>query len=380
MPGPVRAPLPSVTLRRSRYEGAHSPTRAPEGSQAPLRLPPSPPPPPPGPSPPPPSPPAEPLTPPCRMPASSRCLSPARGGLPAAHPCVCQTGHRRLRQPPRAVAPPPPVPAASPPLPPACPKLPPPSPPPLAPACQHHPLRSPPPAPPRLRPPASARRRPPPPPSAAVLPPPPTRPHPAAAAAVARLRRPPRPPPLARPVAHRPAAARRARGVRPRARRDSSRPGMLLRDGTPPCPSRPWPGRGPSCPGRTLRELLQKSAGPRPTRGPSPYHRRGAYARRLGAPRPARDSRVVWSCLLFSVALVLSARPLPRLPPARAFFESTFRSIVLCALAAGAHGPTRCSARCDARAVREGRRARPRRATTASRSRVRPRRSNLSPG
>ena len=93
MPGPVRAPLPSVTLRRSRYEGAHSPTRAPEGSQALLRLPPSPPPPPPAPAPPPPSPPAEPLTPPCRMPASSRCLSPARGGLPAAHPCVCQTGH-----------------------------------------------------------------------------------------------------------------------------------------------------------------------------------------------------------------------------------------------------------------------------------------------
>ena len=40
--GPVRAPLASVTLRRSRYEGAHSPTRAPEGSQALLRLPPSP--------------------------------------------------------------------------------------------------------------------------------------------------------------------------------------------------------------------------------------------------------------------------------------------------------------------------------------------------
>ena len=162
-----------------------------------------------------------------------------------------------------------------------------------------------------------------------------------------------------------------------RARRpDACAPRLLSSPVTLPCPSRPWPGRGPSCPGLTLRELLQKSAGPRPTRGPSPYHRRGAYARRLGAPRPARDSRVVWSCLLFSVALVLSARPLPRLPPARAFFESTFRSIVLCALAAGAHGPTRCSARCDARAVREGRRARPRRATTASRSHARPRRSN----
>ena len=346
MPGPVRAPLPSVTLRWSRYEGAHSPTRAPEGSQAPLRLPPSPPPPPPGPSPPPPSPPAEPLTPPCRMPASSRCLSPARGGLPAAHPCVCQTGHRRLRQPPRAVAPPPPVPAASPPLPPACPKLPPPSPPPLAPACQHHQLRSPPPAPPasaRRRPRNAApaiRRR-----AATTYSPAPRRcccscppPSPASTTAPRPARRPPH-----------------CRGPTRARRPDACAPRLLSSPVTLPCPSRPWPGRGPSCPGLTLRELLQKSAGPRPTRGPSPYHRRGAYARRLGAPRPARDSRVVWSCLLFSVALGLSARPLPRLPPARAFFESTFRSIVLCALAAGAHGPTRCSrSRCSRSRGRAG--------------------------
>ena len=109
---------------------------------------------------------------------------------------------------------------------------------------------------------------------------------------------------------------------------------------TLPCPGRPWPGRSPSCPGLTLRESLQKSAGPRPTRGPSPYHRRGAYARRLGAPRPARDSRVVLSCLLFSsVALVSSARPLPRLPPARAFFESTFRSIVAVCTSCGRARP-----------------------------------------
>ena len=36
---------------------------------------------------------------------------------------------------------------------------------------------------------------------------------------------------------------------------------------TPPCPSRPWPGQGPSCPGRTLL-VSQKLAGPCPTRGP----------------------------------------------------------------------------------------------------------------
>ena len=44
---------------------------------------------------------------------------------------------------------------------------------------------------------------------------------------------------------------------------------------TPPCPSRPWPGRGPSCPGRTRRESCRKS---RPAHAqpaaPSPYHRR----------------------------------------------------------------------------------------------------------
>jgi hypothetical protein len=134
-----------------------APARAPDGSQALLRLPPSTPPPPPGPSPPPPSPPAEPLTPLCRMPASSRCLSPARGGLPAAHPCVCQTGHRRLRQPPRAVAPPPP--------------------------CRHHLLARPPPL--LLQLPASVARldhRPPPGPS------PPALPRPDARAAPGRVR------------------------------------------------------------------------------------------------------------------------------------------------------------------------------------------------
>ena len=277
MPGPVRAPLPSVTLRRSRYEGAHSPTRAPEGSQAPLRLPPSPPPPPPGPSPPPPSPPAEPLTPPCLMPASSRCRSPARGGWPAAHPCVCQTGHRRLRQPPRAVAPPPPVPAASPPLPPACPKLPPPSPPPLAPACQHHQLRSPPPAPPRLRPPPllAAALGTPPPPSAAV-PPPPTRPPAAAAAAAARRLSPASttaPRPARRPLHCRgPTRARCPDACAPRL---LSSPACCCATVTPPCPSRPWPGRGPSCPDRTRRESCRKSrsAHAQPA-APSPYHRR----------------------------------------------------------------------------------------------------------
>jgi hypothetical protein len=251
-----------------------APARAPDGSQALLRLPPSTPPPPPGPSPPPPSPPAEPLTPLCRMPASSRCLSPARGHTyvcvrqdTAAYASPLEPPHRPRRSllPCRRC----PSPARSSP--------------------RRRRRRSPSPAntspttrsdrprrcPLASAPPASARRRPPPPPSAAVLPPPPTRPHPAAAAAVARLRRPPRPPPLARPVAHCPAAARRARGVRPRARRDSSRPGMLLRDGTPPCPSRPWPGRGPSCPGRTCRESCRKS---RPAHAqpaaPSPYHRR----------------------------------------------------------------------------------------------------------
>ena len=280
MPGPVRAPLPSVTLRRSRYEGAHSPTRAPEGSQAPLRLPPSPPPPPPGPSPPPPSPPAEPLTPPCRMPASSRCLSPARGGLPAAHPCVCQTGHRRLRQPPRAVAPPPPVPAASPPLPPACRRSSP----------RRRRRRSPPPANttssdrPRQRPLASAPRLCSPPPSERrPRHPPPCRHHLLARppplllqlpASVARLdhRPPPGPSPPALPRPDARAAPGRVRAATPLEPGDAALPQPSL---ARPRPLLPWP--------HAPRELSQKSAGPRPTRGPVSLPQTRARVKAWGA-------------------------------------------------------------------------------------------------
>ena len=86
----------------------------------------------------------------------------------------------------------------------------------------------------------------------------------------------PRPPPPARPVAPRPAATRRrAWRAATCAPRLLSSPACCCATVTPPCPCRPWPGRGPSCPGRTCRESCRKSqpAHAQPA-APSPYHRR----------------------------------------------------------------------------------------------------------
>ena len=131
--------------------------------------------------------------------------------------------------------------------------------------CQHQPhhsLRSPPPVPPRLRPPrlcspapsAPAIRR-----RAATTPysPAPHRrrcccppPSPASTTAPRPARRPPH-----------------CRGPTRARRPDACAPLLLSSPVTLPCPSRPWPGQGPSCPGRTLL-VSQKLAGPCPTRGP----------------------------------------------------------------------------------------------------------------